>query len=103
VPSGEVTRGAGDGSPQIDAQVAAAAFAGGPGHHGAAQNADGDYIVFTVTGITPAGDTAAAQADVKDATIESLYSDFVTAVRNDAGVRENAAVLNQLLALDTGS
>jgi peptidyl-prolyl cis-trans isomerase D len=102
VPSGELNRATGDGSPQIDAQVAAAAFAGGPGHHGAAQNADGDYIVFEVTGIAPAGETAEAEADVKDATIQSLYSDFVTAVRNDVGVRENAAVLNQLLALDTG-
>lgn len=100
VPSGEITRDTGDGTAQIDANVANATFAGGPGHHGAAQNADGDYIVFEVTSIVPgAADKAAIEAEVQSSTIETLHSDFVTAVRDDIGVRENDKVLTDLLGL----
>ena len=99
VPSGEIVRDVGDGTAQIDASVASATFAGGAGHHGAAPNAVGDYVVFEVTAIIPTADTSQAEAEVKEGTTQSLYSDFVTAVRNDIGVRENSAVLNQLLDL----
>ncbi len=56
-----ITRG-GDKTPVLNQTVAAAAFAGGPDSHGSALDADGDYVVFHITEITPASDEGIAQA-----------------------------------------
>lgn len=90
------------GTPVIDQQVAGAAFAGGPGHVGSAINGDGDHVVFQVVEITPAAEGQFAEAEqfLEDSTRQSLYSDFVTGLVGDAGVRVNQQALNQVLALD---
>lgn len=92
----------GDGTPVFDASVASAIFAGGADHYGSARNQDGDYVIFRVVDILPAegeGD-AANKSYVENTTRDGLYSLFITALRNDAGVKINQAALNQLLALD---
>jgi len=92
----------GDGTPVINANVATAAFNGGVGFTGAAQNGDGDYVVFEVTDITPAeGEIQPQTRDVVDNAIsESIYAAFLTALRDDAGVRINQNVVNQVIGLD---
>jgi peptidyl-prolyl cis-trans isomerase D len=93
----------GDGTPVLSRAVAAAAFAGGEGHFGSAVNDDGDNVIFQVVDITPAatGSVAEAKTYLEETTRQSLYSDFVTGLRDEAGIKENRQVLNQLLALDT--
>ena len=90
------------GTPVIDQRVAGAAFAGGPGHVGSAINGDGDHVVFQVVEITPApeGQFAEAEQFLEDSTRQSLYSDFVSGLVSEAGVRVNQQALNQVLALD---
>lgn len=92
----------GDGSPIIDGSVAAAAFAGGADFFGSAQNAEGNYVVFQVTEVVANEDTPeeAARDFVNSAVVDSLYNDFLTALRDNAGVRINQGVLSQTLALD---
>lgn len=94
----------GDGTPIFDGSVASTIFAGGPEHSGAARNQDGDYVVFRVVEVTPAEGEANAQTRdyIADSTRDSLYGQFVTALRDDAGVKINQGVLNQVLALDAG-
>lgn len=95
----------GDGTPVLDRSVATAAFAGGEGHFGSAVNGEGDNVVFQVVEILPAeaGSIEQAKAYLEETTRQSLYSDFVAGLRSEYGVRENQTVLNQLLALDTGT
>lgn len=91
----------GDGTPVLSAQVANAAFEGGEGYFGAAENADGDQVVFQVVEIFPPGEPAAPTlADyVEETTRQSLVAEFFTGLRNTAGVRVNQQILNQLLAV----
>ena len=90
----------GDGTPTFSAAVAKAIFDGGPDHHGTVKNADGDYVVFKVSEVTPAATDV--EANVKTAIEESarnaLYGEFVGGLRDQAGVRVNQAALNQLLS-----
>ena len=67
------------------------------------QIADGDYVVFQVVEVIPAAAETNAQAQtfVTEAARDTLYSDFVTGLRDELGVRVNQQTLNQLLALDT--
>lgn len=94
--------GAADGS--IDATVASAAFAGDATHHGSAVSQAGEFIVFQVVDLVPAeGPLAeAANAQLENEVRVGLYGDFVTAVRDDAGLRINQQALSQTLALNTG-
>lgn len=87
----------------IDTAVASAAFAGGVDHHGQAVTAAGEYVVFQVVDTIPAEGTLAQQADdsLENEVRVGLYSDFVTAVRDEAGLRTNAQALQQLLSLNT--
>jgi peptidyl-prolyl cis-trans isomerase D len=95
---------AGDGTPVIDQQVAGAAFGGGEGHFGSAINGDGDHVVFQVVEIQPGTGTedqvAQSRSFITDGTRQSLYSDFITGLRDEAGLRVNQQTLNQILALD---
>jgi peptidyl-prolyl cis-trans isomerase D len=88
----------------IDATVASAAFAGDATHHGSAVNQAGEFIVFQVVDLVPAeGPLAeAANAQLENEVRIGLYGDFVTAVRDDAGLRINQQALSQTLALNTG-
>jgi peptidyl-prolyl cis-trans isomerase D len=92
----------GDDSTQLDQAVASAAFSGGEGHFGSAINGDGDHVVFQVVEITPAAeqDTTQLDAYLEDSTRQSLLGDFVTGLRDAAGIRVNQQTLDQILALD---
>lgn len=92
----------GDGTPVIDAQVAAAAFNGGPGFVGSARNAEGDHVVFQIVDIANDGEEADQQTiDFVDrAVLDGLYNAFTTSVREDAGLSINQTVLSQVLGLD---
>ncbi|MDP2781841.1 peptidylprolyl isomerase [Devosia sp.] len=94
--------GAADGS--IDGVVAGAAFAGGSDHHGSALNESGEYVVFQVVDVI-AGEgplDPAAQANLENEARVGLYGEFVTAIRDDAGLRVNQQALQQTLAINTG-
>ena len=92
---------AGTGS-VLDAAVGQAAFAGGPTHFGYAVNGDGDYVIFDVQAVNPATSTPADQLKtaVDNSVRNSMYSDFVDGLRQDAGTHTNQVALNQVLALD---
>jgi peptidyl-prolyl cis-trans isomerase D len=94
----------GDGTPVLDQNVAAVAFAGGEGHYGAAVNGDGDHVVLQVVEIYPGAPTPELTTQmstyVTEGTRQSLYSDFITGLRDQAGLRVNQQTLNQILALD---
>jgi peptidyl-prolyl cis-trans isomerase D len=86
----------------LDAGVAQAAFDGGAGHFGYAIDSDGDYVIFQVAAITPATGTLSDQTKtaVLNSVRDSQYGDFITALRQDDGLRINQGALNQVLALD---
>lgn len=94
--------GADDGT--IDTTVASAVFAGGPDHHGSAVSQSGQFVVFDVVSTTPAegGLEADAQESLENELRVGLYSDFVSAMTNDLGLRINQPALQQALALNTG-
>ncbi len=88
----------------IDGTMAAAAFAGGPDHAGSVVNEAGEVVVFQVVDTAaPAEPFAATVLDSLHAEARSgLQSDFVAAVRDDAGLRVNQQALNQLLVQNYG-
>ena len=88
----------------IDGTMAAAAFAGGPDHAGSVVNEAGEVVVFQVVDTAaPAEPFEAAVIDSLDAEARSgLQSDFVAAVRDDAGLKVNQQALNQLLVQNYG-
>ncbi len=88
----------------IDGAVASAVFAGGEEHHGSAVSQAGEFLVFAVTDLTPAEGPLeeAAQASIENEARIGIYGDFVSAVRDDAGLRINQQALQQALALNTG-
>ncbi|HQZ13750.1 MAG TPA: SurA N-terminal domain-containing protein [Devosia sp.] len=92
----------GDGTPVLSRSVASAAFAGGTGHFGSAINDDGDNVIFQVVEIIPAEASSLeqAQAYLQETTRQSLYADFVTGLRDAAGVKLNQKVLDQILVID---
>lgn len=92
----------GDGGQEITASVASATFGGGEGHVGSARNAAGDFVIFEVTSVIPA-EAPVEDLDrqfLQDSIRSSVYSDFVTGLRDDAGLRINQEVLRQALGLD---
>ena len=94
--------GSDDGT--IDAQVAQAAFAGGPDHKGSVVNEAGEFIVFEVVDQTAPTEPLEGQAmeSLQNEAQNGLYSDFVGAVRDDAGLTINQPALTQLLTLNYG-
>ncbi|HEY0033461.1 MAG TPA: SurA N-terminal domain-containing protein [Devosia sp.] len=87
----------------IDGALASAAFAGSSDHHGQAVTEAGEYVVFQVVETIPASGPLAEQAEagVENEVRVGLYSDFVSAVRDEAGLRTNAQALQQILSLNT--
>ena len=86
----------------LDPDVAAAAFAGGAEHFGAARNSDGDYVVFQVVEVTP-GEQVSEQVStyLEQVSQRSLFDDFTAGVRDQAGgVRINRQVYGQIIGLD---
>ncbi|MBU1304303.1 MAG: peptidylprolyl isomerase [Alphaproteobacteria bacterium] len=94
----------GNADSTIDGTVAAAAFAGGADHHGSAVSQAGEHVVFQVIDVVAAdgGMEANAAKSLENEMRIGVYGDFVTAVRDDAGLRINQQALNQVLALNTG-
>jgi peptidyl-prolyl cis-trans isomerase D len=91
----------GDGTPVFSAAVAEAIFNGGPDHAGAVKDTDGDYVVFKVNQVMPAGGDMQPQlkATIENAARDSLYAAFVGGLRDEAGVRINQQALEQVLDL----
>ncbi len=85
----------------IDTQVTQIAFQGGVGYTDMARNANGQYVVFKVTGITPASeplsdnDLATVQTGYRD----NIFSDFAGALRQDTPMTINQGLLSQVLGL----
>ncbi|MFD1251603.1 Peptidyl-prolyl cis-trans isomerase D [Devosia equisanguinis] len=94
--------GADDGS--IDNVIAQAVFAGGPDHKGSAVSSTGEYVVFDVAENTAPTEPLAPQAitNVENEARTGLYTEFVGALRDDAGLRINQQALTQLLTLNYG-
>jgi peptidyl-prolyl cis-trans isomerase D len=91
----------GDGTTVLNPVVAEEIFAGGPNHFGAAINGDGDQVVFQVVDVLPAeAALTPEQAEfIANAARDGLYSEFSAGLREDAGLRINQQVLNQVLGL----
>jgi peptidyl-prolyl cis-trans isomerase D len=89
----------------IGPEVAEAAFSGGSDHHGFARNAEGNYVVFEVAEIVPAGEEATDEVTsyLEQTTRDSLFSAFVGGIRDEAGLRINRQVFDQLINLDGAS
>lgn len=94
----------GEADTSIDSAVAKAVFAGGPDHRGTALNNAGEQVVFSVAAVNPATGPLEASAlnSIETDARNGLYSEFVTGVRDDAGLRINQQALSQLLATTTG-
>jgi peptidyl-prolyl cis-trans isomerase D len=96
----------GDGTPVIDQAVGEAIFAGGPNHFGAAINGDGDQVVFHVVEVTPAtvAEAAPSLKEFIDSSVrDSIYADFETGLRDQAGLKINQQALMNLLGLNTAA
>ncbi len=93
-----VSRG-GDGSSDIDANVATVAFLGGENHVGTAQNENGAYVVFKVSSVMQAEEPLRAEDRdfIEGNYRDNLFTDFSTALRDDAQLSINQGVLNQVL------
>lgn len=93
----------GDGSADIDGRIANAAFNGGLGHISTAQNTNGDYVVFKVASVTASQDAldAADVEFIENGYRDNVFSDFATALRDDAQLSINQGVLNQILSYGT--
>lgn len=88
----------------IDGTTASAAFAGGPDHKGSVVTESGEFLVFTVTDSAAPADQLDAQvlATLGNDARNSLYGEFVAALRDDAGLRVNQQALTQLLIQNFG-
>jgi peptidyl-prolyl cis-trans isomerase D len=94
----------GDGTPVLNQAVASAIFDGGPDHFGAAQNGDGDQVIFRVVEITPAETTEAAanvKTFVQNSMTDALDADFQRGLLDAAGLKVNQQALMSLLGLNT--
>ena len=94
--------GSDDGS--IDSTIAQAAFNGGPDLKGSVVSSTGEFLVFEVVDNTvPTEPLETAAADnLQNEAKNGVYGDFVSAVRDDAGLRINQQALTQLLTLNFG-
>lgn len=94
--------GSDDGT--IDPVVASAAFSGGPDHRGSVVSQGGDFIVFEVVDGTEPSEPldAGTVASIDDEARVGLYSEFIAAIRDDAGLRVNQQALTQLLEQNYG-
>lgn len=94
---------AGDGTTVLNQTVANEIFNGGPTHFGSAVNGDGDHVVFQVVEVNQgtSDQTADIKKFVEEGSRDALYSDLLTGLKSEAGMRINDQVLKQLT--DTGA
>jgi peptidyl-prolyl cis-trans isomerase D len=89
----------GDGTSALNQTVASAVFNGGEGHFGSAVNGEGDHVVFQVVDVIPGTEATPEVLNfLADGTRQSLYSGFVGAVRQDAGLTINRQVFDQIVS-----
>jgi peptidyl-prolyl cis-trans isomerase D len=95
----------GDGTPVLSPEVGSAVFGGGPGHRGTALNGNGDYVVFQVVDVTEAPEGSADRVEefIQNSARDALYADFISGLRDTAGLRINPQALQNLLATSTGN
>src|SRR5690606_378803 len=94
--------GSDDGS--IDNVVAQEAFNGGPDHAVSVVSSTGEFYVFQVVESGPAEELLDEQtvAALSSEARADVYSEFVSALRDDVGLRINQQALTQLLTLNYG-
>jgi peptidyl-prolyl cis-trans isomerase D len=94
---------AGDGTTVLNQTVANEIFNGGPTHFGSAVNGDGDHVVFQVVEVNQgtSDQTADIKKFVEEGSRDALYSDLLTGLKSEAGLRINEQILKQLT--DTGA
>ncbi|MBK1793093.1 SurA N-terminal domain-containing protein [Devosia sp. WQ 349] len=88
----------------IDQVTAAAVFAGGAEHRGTVINQNGEFIVFEVMdSSTPAEPLQAEIVDNLNGEVQNdLFGDFISAVRDDAGVRVNEQAMTNIITQNFG-
>jgi hypothetical protein len=88
----------------IDGTLASAVFAGGPDHKGSVVTESGEFIVFEVVDAAAPADPieAQVQASLDSEARNAVYGEFVSALRDDAGLRVNQQALRQLLIQNFG-
>lgn len=89
----------GDGTTVLNQAVANEIFNGGPAHFGSAVNGDGDHVVFQVVEVNTGAAEAAADLKtyVQESMRDGLYTDFLSGLKTDAGLKLNNQVFNQLI------
>lgn len=94
--------GSNDGT--VDAVVASAVFAGGPNHRGTVLNENGEFIVFEVMDETVPSESleAAIVENINGEAQNDLFGDFISAIRDDAGLRVNEQAMTNLITQNFG-
>lgn len=79
-------------------------FNGGPDHFGSARTDKGEYVVFQVTDVTAGTADQAEQVRpfLSQAVRDDMFSEFSSALRDDAGVTIYQQVLQQAIGLNAG-
>ncbi len=80
-------------------EVISAMFAGDVNHFGSALDADGNYVIFKVLEIIEADkENAEVNEFINNSFANSIYSEFVNALREEAGLKINQQTLNQIIS-----
>ena len=81
--------------------MASQIFSAGPNSHGSTVDGDGDYLIYHVVDITPAaGDPDKNVTDfLTNSTRDALYAEFITGLRDEAGLKINQQALSAALNL----
>ncbi|MCF6344083.1 MAG: peptidyl-prolyl cis-trans isomerase [Devosiaceae bacterium] len=73
-------------------------FGGKTGYINSVENSNGDYIVFHVLSVSKAEqENEDAREFMNNSIIDSIYAEFVTGLREDAGIRINEQTLTQII------
>ena len=86
----------------LSQQVATQIFASGPNSYGSTVDADGEYLVYHVTDVTPAqgeGDKNIADF-LTNSQRNGFYTAFINGLRDEQGIHINQQALSQTLNLD---
>lgn len=92
----------GDKASVLSQQVATQIFASGPNSYGSTVDADGEYLVYHVTDVTPAqgeGDKNIADF-LTNSQRNGFYTAFINGLRDEQGIHINQQALSQTLNLD---
>lgn len=89
----------------IDTAVASAAFDGPKGLSAIALNGDQNYVIFSVSNVTPATDEPPAEAldYVTTGWRDTIYAEFVAGLRSDTGMSISQNTLAGLVGTSSGN